>query len=98
MRSPPRAARPVHPPGLALATDLYQLTMGASYAALGMDRPAVFSLFVRRLPASRRFLVAAGLAEALDRLASLRFEEDDLRYLRTLPIRPEFLDRLAALR
>ncbi len=98
MHPAPRAARPAGPPGLALATDLYQLTMGASYAALGMERPAVFSLFVRKLPASRRFLVVAGLAEALDRLASLRFADDDLRYLRTLPIRPEFLDRLAAFR
>ncbi|HEY8368035.1 MAG TPA: nicotinate phosphoribosyltransferase [Thermodesulfobacteriota bacterium] len=98
MQSQPPAARPIHPDGLALATDLYQLTMGASYAALGMDRPAVFDLFVRRLPPSRRFLVVAGLAEALDRLASLRFEEDDLRYLRTLPIRAEFVDRLVAFR
>jgi nicotinate phosphoribosyltransferase len=46
------------PRDVALATDLYQLTMGASYHALGMRQPATFSLFVRHLPPNRAFLVA----------------------------------------
>lgn len=83
----------------ALATDLYEVTMGAAYAATGMEGPATFSLFVRALPRGRAFLVAAGLETALDRLAALRFDDDDLRYLRSLPeVRPDFIDRLAGLR
>jgi len=75
---------PVERPGgdrIALATDLYELTMGACYQALGMSRPAVFSLSVRKLPAQRSFLVAAGLEEALRRLAVLAFEAGDAAYL-----------------
>ncbi len=55
--------------------------MAASYLRRGMDEPATFSLFVRRLPPSRGFLVAAGLEACLDFLSSFSFEEDDLRYL-----------------
>jgi nicotinate phosphoribosyltransferase len=84
---------------VALATDLYQLTMGASYAALHMDRSATFSLFVRRLPANRSFLIVAGLEEALERLSALRFDRAALEYLRSVgQIRQDFLDVLADFR
>ena len=43
-----------------LATDLYELNMAASYLRRRMEAPATFSLFVRRLPPGRGFLVAAG--------------------------------------
>lgn len=77
---------------IALATDLYEFTMGASYLALDMEHEATFSLFVRQLPAGRAFLVAAGLAEALRRLTRLRFDPATLDYLRsTGQIRQDFL-------
>jgi len=65
----------------ALLTDLYELTMAASYLRRAMTAPATFSLTVRDLPPSRGFLVAAGIEDALDFLASLEFEDDDLAYL-----------------
>jgi nicotinate phosphoribosyltransferase len=65
----------------ALLTDLYELTMAASYLRRGMTGPATFSLTVRELPPDRGFLVAAGIDDALDFLAALGFEEDDLAYL-----------------
>jgi len=65
----------------ALLADLYELNMVASYLRRGMDGAATFSLFVRRLPATRGFSVAAGVESCLDFLEQLRFEEDDLRYL-----------------
>ena len=65
----------------ALLTDLYELNMVASYLRRGMDGTATFSLFVRRLPPTRGFIVAAGIEACLDFLEQLRFEEDDLRYL-----------------
>jgi nicotinate phosphoribosyltransferase len=66
----------------ALVTDMYELTMAASYLRRGMVGPATFSLFVRRLPPDRGFLVAAGLEDCLAYLENFRFEEDDLRWLR----------------
>src|SRR2546423_15621083 len=56
----------------ALLTDLYELNMVASYLRRGMNGMATFSLFVRRLPEQRGFLVAAGLGGCLDYLAQLR--------------------------
>ena len=64
-----------------LLTDLYQLTMLQTYFDRGMHAEAVFELFVRRLPAQRNFLVAAGLEQALEYLAALRFEAEDLERL-----------------
>jgi nicotinate phosphoribosyltransferase len=87
------------PADIALTTDLYELTMGASYAALGMRERAVFSLFIRRLPPNRSFLVVAGIEEVLDRLISFRFNDAALAYLRaTGQIREDFLPVLADLR
>ena len=34
-----------------LFTDLYELTMARAYEAEGMEQPAVFELFFRKLPA-----------------------------------------------
>ncbi|MFI7491893.1 nicotinate phosphoribosyltransferase [Micromonospora echinaurantiaca] len=65
-----------------LRTDLYELRMAASYLRRGLVEPATFSLFARRLPARRGFLVAAGLADALTFLESFAFDDDDLAYLR----------------
>ena len=66
----------------ALLTDLYELNMVASYLRRDMNGSATFSLFVRRLPPSRGFIVAAGVESCLDFLEQLRFEEEDLRFLR----------------
>ncbi|PKW17806.1 nicotinate phosphoribosyltransferase [Saccharopolyspora spinosa] len=64
-----------------LRTDLYELRMAASYLRRDMTAPATFSLFARKLPRERGFLVAAGLADCLDFLARLHFSADDLTYL-----------------
>jgi len=61
-----------------LVTDLYEVTMAASYLRRGMLAPATFSLFVRRLPPSRGFLVAAGIDEAVDRLAAFEVTDQDV--------------------
>jgi nicotinate phosphoribosyltransferase len=66
----------------ALWTDLYELTMAASYLRRGMTEEATFSLYMRSLPKERGFLVAAGLEQALDFLEQLRFKDEDLAYLR----------------
>jgi nicotinate phosphoribosyltransferase len=84
---------------IGLSTDLYELTMAASYAALGMDGEATFSLFTRSLPPNRSFLVVSGLADALQRLQDLRFDAAAIEYLRSInQIRADLVDRLGALR
>ena len=68
----------------ALLTDLYELTMSASYLRRDMIAPATFSLYVRELPPERGFLVAAGLESCLAFLEALSFEDDDLAHLRSI--------------
>jgi nicotinate phosphoribosyltransferase len=67
----------------ALFTDLYELTMAASYFQHRMCAPATFSLFVRALPSERRsFLVAAGIEEVLHVLETFSFTTEDIEFLR----------------
>jgi len=83
----------------ALLTDLYQLTMLDSYWQTGMEDTATFELFTRRLPASRRFLLAAGLEQALDFLETVAVTDDELAWLEsTGRFGGKFLDRLGQLR
>jgi nicotinate phosphoribosyltransferase len=64
-----------------LITDLYELTMAAGYLRRGMDGPATFRLFVRRLPPHRGFLVAAGIEEAVARLLEFEVTGADVTWL-----------------
>ncbi|HLN15986.1 MAG TPA: nicotinate phosphoribosyltransferase [Acidimicrobiales bacterium] len=82
----------------ALLTDLYELTMAASYLKRGMTAPATFSLFVRRLPPTRRFLVAAGLEHCLAYLEAFSFEAADLEYLGHLGFDDDTVARFAQVR
>ncbi len=82
-----------------LLTDLYQLTMLQGYFDCKMEETAVFEFFVRKLPSSRRFLVAAGLEQVLDYLENLRFSTDDLAYLESDGrFHKEFIEYLAKFR
>ena len=87
---------PAHSP---LLTDLYELTMLQAYFQQDMRERAVFSLFSRKLPAKRNFLVTCGLRPVLDYLENLRFSDADIDYLRSLDMfREPFLDWLRAYR
>jgi nicotinate phosphoribosyltransferase len=46
-----------------------------------MNGSATFSLFVRRLPPGRGYLLSAGLEDALDYLEAFQFRPDELSYL-----------------
>lgn len=83
---------------IRLLTDLYELTMAASYFSLGYNRSACFDPSVRRLPVRRGFLVAAGLERLLEALGEFQFEPLMLDYLASLQLfRGEFLDFLGKL-
>ena len=80
--TPQAPPRPAGDPGRsALLTDLYQLTMLHVYHAHEMRDTAVFEFFVRRLPARRNFLVAAGLEQSLEFLESLTFTGEEIDWL-----------------
>lgn len=82
-----------------LTTDLYQLTMLAAYAARGMEGEAVFEFFIRRMPAKRSFLVAAGLTQLVEYLENLRLDEAERKWLAsTGRFQPAFLEYLSKLR
>ncbi|MEX2376119.1 MAG: nicotinate phosphoribosyltransferase, partial [Dehalococcoidia bacterium] len=92
--------RRVSDPGLpGLFVDLYELTMASVYLDEGMDERASFSLFVRDLPPTRRFLLAAGLDAALTWLERMHFTDEDVAYIETLGhFSPMFLDWLRRFR
>ena len=57
------------PGEIALLTDLYELTVSAAFFEHGFNDLASFEVTMRRMPAGRGFMVAAG-SEAADRGAS----------------------------
>jgi nicotinate phosphoribosyltransferase len=82
-----------------LSCDEYLLTMAQSFWRHGDDGDAVFELAVRRLPRHRAYLIAAGLEPALDHVRTLRFEAEELVWMRdTGGYQQGFLDVLAGLR
>ncbi|MDY7115007.1 nicotinate phosphoribosyltransferase [Halomonas sp. SSL-5] len=91
---PPHALPPyaVQDDDLALLTDLYQLTMLQAYWAEGMQARATFSLFYRRLPETRRFMLACGQQYAAELATRLRFNDTHLASLAdTGQFRDDFL-------
>lgn len=84
---------------VALLTDFYELTMARAYREEDLGEEAVFSLFVRRLPPRRNYLLACGLEDALRYLETLRFGPGALEYLRSFREFPkDFLHWLARFR
>jgi nicotinate phosphoribosyltransferase len=71
------------PGASSLFTDLYELTMLQAYLDEGFVGPAVFTLFVRRLPEQRNFILACGLDSVLTYLETLRFTDEEIAYLRS---------------
>src|ERR1043165_4058420 len=86
-----------------LLTDLYELTMAAGFFDAGrVQHKATFELTVRRLPAHRNYVLASGLAQAVDYLLNLSFSAEEVEYLRGLPqfaqVSPAFFDYLRGFR
>lgn len=77
--------------------------MAAGYHDAGKAKQkATFELTIRRLPANRNYVIAAGLPQAIDYLLNLNFGEDEIEYLRGLPAfahaSPGFFDYLRGFR
>src|SRR3989337_1180658 len=79
---------------MSMFTDLYELTMCASYFDNKKCEPATFDLFIRRLPENRSYLLVAGLEQVLLFLKNVKFAEKHLSYLKKQGFDNQFLDYL----
>jgi nicotinate phosphoribosyltransferase len=78
----------------SLLTDLYELTMAACYVGEGVEtKQASFELFVRHLPQGFGYLIAMGLAQALEYLERFRFSQDQIQALQATGIFAHATDR-----
>jgi nicotinate phosphoribosyltransferase len=79
----------------ALFTDYYQITMAQGYLLSGKaETPAVFDFLFRENPFGNAYVVFAGLSDLLEVLEKLRFEDNEIEYLRSLGFKEEFLHYL----
>jgi len=83
---------------MSLLTDLYELTMCASYFENKRNELATFDLFIRKLPPIRSYFVFAGLEQALLFLKNMKFNPEQTRYLRKHGFKEDFLDYLKEFR
>ena len=85
-----------------LLTDLYELTMSAAFFENNFNPTVSFELFVRSLPEERKFLLVAGLEQALEFIRTARFSSDDIEVIRSNPlfqkVSPGFFEYLRDLR
>ena len=82
---------------LTMLCDFYELTMGNGYFENGMkDKITYFDVFFRDVPDGGGFAIAAGLEQIIDYICNLRFDEEDIEYLRGRKIfSEEFLEYLS---
>ena len=81
---------------LTMLCDFYELTMANGYFQTGLqDRICYFDMFYRSVPDKGGFAIAAGLAQVVEYIQELRFDGEDIDYLRTKDcFSEEFLDFL----
>ena len=80
---------------LTLLTDLYELTMMQGYYKTGNKSTVVFDAFFRENPFKGGYSIMAGLEQVIDYVKNLRFDDEDIEYLRSLHIFEEdFLEYL----
>jgi nicotinate phosphoribosyltransferase len=76
-------------------TDQYQLSMAQVYFLKGFQhKSAIFDYFFRALPYQGGYAIFAGLDDLLDILENLRFSNEDIKFLQSQEIHPEFLKYL----
>ncbi len=84
---------------LTLLTDFYELTMMQGYYKNHMTEVVVFDAFYRENPCQSGYAICCGLQQVVEYIKNLRFNSEDIEYLRSLQIfEGDFLDYLAAFR
>lgn len=79
---------------MTLFTDLYELTMCASYFDNKKFEAATFDLLIRRLPPNRSYFLFTGLEQVLSFLKQIKYTEEHLNYLRQQGFKEDFLTYL----
>jgi nicotinate phosphoribosyltransferase len=80
---------------LTLLTDLYELTMMQGYFKNNKTETVIFDAFYRTNPSDNGYAITAGLEQVIDYIKNLRFNDDDIEYLKGLSIFDEdFLEYL----
>ena len=82
------------PENMSMFTDLYELTMCASYFDNDKFEPATFDLFVRRLPKNRGYLLFAGSEQVLHFLENIKVTDEHVAYLKKQGFNSQFLEYL----
>ena len=68
---------------LTMLVDYYELTMGNGYFRKNMkEKIAYFDVFYRNNPDNGGYAIVAGLEQVIDYVNNLRFDEEDIHYLR----------------
>jgi len=79
---------------MSMLTDLYELTMCASYFDNKRNEPATFDLFIRKMPPNRSYFVFAGLEQVLLFLKDMKFSQEQVNYLKKHGFKENFLNYL----
>ena len=70
---------------MSMLMDFYELTMSNGYFLDGMgDRIAYFDMFFRKVPEGGGYAIMAGLEQVIEYIEGLKFDKDDIEYLRSL--------------
>jgi nicotinate phosphoribosyltransferase len=73
-------------------TDMYQIAMGQVYFLQGQrETKAIFDYFFRKSPFGGGYAVFAGLDDLLAELSDLRFDAEDLEFLRANGLHAEYI-------
>lgn len=81
---------------LTMIMDLYELTMANGIFTSDMrDTVTYFDMFFRRVPDDGGYAIMAGLEPLIEYMNSLKFNDDDIEYLKSLKLfSPEFIEYL----
>ncbi|MEE1048355.1 MAG: nicotinate phosphoribosyltransferase, partial [Clostridia bacterium] len=79
-----------------MLTDFYELTMASGYFREDMgEKIAYFDMYFRQVPDGGGLAVMAGVEQLIEYMKNLKFEEEDIDFLRSKGIFDEaFLDYL----
>ena len=70
---------------LTMMTDLYELTMGQGYLKQHKENDiAVFDIFFRKNPFDKGYGIMGGLHEVIEFIKNAHFNDEDIKYLRSL--------------
>jgi nicotinate phosphoribosyltransferase len=69
---------------LTMLTDFYEITMANGYLENNMaGKIAYFDMFFRKVPDDGGFAIMAGVEQLIEYLKNLKFDQNDLDYLRS---------------